>query len=164
MPSKHSVDSVSFEDTAVQVETTISLRPRGYRSGPRSAVTAESKAPARRPRIARLMALAIKFQGMVDSGEVRDYADLARLGYVSRARLTQIMNLLLLAPDIQEAILGADGPCTRSTLMAERHVRSLAKLVPWEDQRRAWTALPRPGKRCLDAIREGQTPSTKAKL
>ncbi len=37
--------------------------------------------------------------------EVRDYADLARLGYVTRARLTQIMNLLLLAPDIQDALL-----------------------------------------------------------
>jgi hypothetical protein len=47
------------------------------------------------------MALAIKFQGMVDRGEVRDYADLARLGYVTRARVTQIMNLVNLAPDIQ---------------------------------------------------------------
>jgi len=41
----------------------------------------------------------------VDQGEMRDYADVARLGYVTRARLTQIMNLLLLAPDIQEALL-----------------------------------------------------------
>src|ERR1017187_4734132 len=38
--------------------------------------------------------------GMVDRGEVRDYADLAQLGYVTRARITQIMNLLHLAPDI----------------------------------------------------------------
>jgi hypothetical protein len=49
------------------------------------------------------MALAIKFQDMVDRGEVHDYADLARLGFVSRARITQIMNLLNLAPDIQES-------------------------------------------------------------
>ncbi len=55
------------------------------------------------------MALAIKFQDMADCGEVRDYADLARLGYVTRARLTQIMNLLLLAPDIQEAIIRVGG-------------------------------------------------------
>jgi len=55
------------------------------------------------------LALAIKFQGMVDSGEVRDYADLARLGYVTRARITQVMNLLLLAPDIQEKILSNRG-------------------------------------------------------
>jgi hypothetical protein len=61
------------------------------------------------PRIARLMALAIKFQDMINRGEVRDYADLARLGYVTRARITQIMNLLLLAPDIQEEIMGLGG-------------------------------------------------------
>ena len=57
------------------------------------------------PRISRLMALAIKFDEMIRSGEVKDQAELARLGHVSRARLSQIMNLLNLAPDIQEAIL-----------------------------------------------------------
>lgn len=35
----------------------------------------------------------------------RDHADLPRLGHVTRARVTQIMNLLNLAPDIQGAIL-----------------------------------------------------------
>ena len=57
------------------------------------------------PRLARLLALAIRFEGLVREGEVRDYADLARLGQVTRARITQIMNLLNLAPDIQEDIL-----------------------------------------------------------
>lgn len=46
------------------------------------------------------MALAIRFDRIVQEGHVRDYADLARLGHVTRARLTQIMNLRLLAPDI----------------------------------------------------------------
>jgi len=49
------------------------------------------------------MALAIRFDGLVRRGEVRDYADLARLGYVTHARITQIMNLLNLAPDGQGA-------------------------------------------------------------
>jgi len=51
------------------------------------------------------MALAIRFDDLIRRGEVRDYADLARLGHVSRARITQIMNLLNLAPDIQERLL-----------------------------------------------------------
>ncbi len=93
--------------------------------------------PARLPRITRLMALAIKFQDMVDRREVRDYADLARLGYVTRARLTQIMNLLLLAPDIQEEILGL-GAATDQKIVAERHVRSVIKFVLWEHQRQVW--------------------------
>ena len=57
------------------------------------------------PRISRLMALAIHMEDLVRKAEVVDYAELARLAHVSRARITQIMNLLNLAPDIQEAIL-----------------------------------------------------------
>ena len=83
------------------------------------------------------MALAIKFQDMVDRGEVRDYADLARLGYATRARLTQIMNLLLLAPDIQDEILGW-GVAADQKVVAERHVRSVVKFALWERQRQAW--------------------------
>jgi hypothetical protein len=57
------------------------------------------------PSVARLVALAIRFQTLIEEGAVEDYAELARLAHVSRARITQIMNLLLLAPDIQEATL-----------------------------------------------------------
>lgn len=57
------------------------------------------------PRISKLVALAIKMQGMVDRGEVKDYAELARLAQVTRARITQIMNLNLLSPQLQERLL-----------------------------------------------------------
>lgn len=78
------------------------------------------------------MALAIKFQDMVDRSEVRDYADLARLGYVTRARLTQIMNLLLLAPDIQEQLLCLPS----SSPISEKHLRAVASDVYFGEQRR----------------------------
>jgi len=77
------------------------------------------------------MALAIKFQAMVERDEVRDYADLARLGYVTRARLTQIMNLLLLAPDIQERVLFG----ISSSGGSERALRVVCAEVYWPDQR-----------------------------
>src|SRR5674476_1244749 len=57
------------------------------------------------PRIARLLALAIRLEGLLREEPIRDYAELARLGGVTRARMTQIMKLLDLAPDIQEQIL-----------------------------------------------------------
>ena len=50
------------------------------------------------------LALAIRFDQLIRDGVVTDQAELARLGHVSRARLTQIMNLLNLAPDIFEAL------------------------------------------------------------
>jgi len=92
-------------------------------------------------RITRLMALAIKFQDMVDRGEVRDYADLARLGYVTRARLTQIMNLSLLAPDIQEAILSLPNTIAGRDLVTERRMRQITAVVAWNRQRREWRVL-----------------------
>jgi hypothetical protein len=93
------------------------------------------------PRVARLMALALRFEALIREGRVADYSDLARLGYVSRARLTQIMNLLLLAPDIQESILFM-APRRRG-----RDPIRLARLQPialtwnWAKQRRLWKAL-----------------------
>ena len=142
MPSNNPVITVTTqpEDGAVQVEVAIPLRPRRRKASPdaRVAHTMESPGPPRIPRITRLMALAIKFQDMVDRLEVRDYADLARLGYVTRARITQIMNLLNLAPDIQEEILGLDASVENAAL-AERQIRSISKIVPWAIQRRAWT-------------------------
>jgi len=77
-----------------------------------------TKAPAREkvPRVARLLALAHKFQGMLDRGEVQSMAEVARLAPVSRARITQVMVLMMLAPEIQEELLlGKEG---LRTLMA----------------------------------------------
>ena len=90
------------------------------------------------PRVTRLMALAIKFQGMVDSGEVRDYADLARLGYVTRARITQLMNLLNLAPDIQEQLLLLPPRSAGRDEISERGLRQLVAIGSWGRQRKAW--------------------------
>ncbi|MGA2182830.1 MAG: hypothetical protein ABSH47_07350 [Bryobacteraceae bacterium] len=120
------------DDQTIEVEITI-VPAKGRQGGQRRG-TSESKMPdpPRIPRIARLMALAIKFQGMIDRREVQDYAEIARLGYVTRARLTQIMNLLLLAPDIQEHLLSL--PC--SSAVRETHLRGTASDIHWVEQRR----------------------------
>ena len=101
---------------------------------------------ARTPRVTRLMALAVKYQRMVDAGELRDYADIARLGYVSRARVTQIMNLLNLAPDIQEALL-----FPTPILPTERQLRRLTAVVDWAEQRCAFGSFPGRATRCFSA-------------
>jgi hypothetical protein len=113
-------------------------RPARRRKADKPQETDRKPAPIsspRIPRITRLMALAIKFQGMLDCGAVHDYADLARLGYVTRARITQIMNLLNLAPDIQEHLLSLPG----SSSVHERHLRSAASHVLWAEQRHCLT-------------------------
>ena len=92
------------------------------------------------PRLAQLMALAIRFDGLLRAGVIKDYATLARLGHVSRARITQIMNLLKLAPDIQEEILFLEKGHAESSLHL-RQVQPLAALLNWRQQRRRWRQL-----------------------
>jgi hypothetical protein len=79
----------------------------GYRTrGPQtSTISPQAVERARPPRVTCLLALAHRFDALVRSGDVRDYADLARVGRVSRARVSQISRLLMLAPSIQEYIL-----------------------------------------------------------
>src|SRR4051794_7647879 len=93
--------------TIIECKVHFKKRGRGYRkemrTGPKPMPAIQE--PGRIPRVARLMALAIRFEELLRAGEVASYADLAELGHVSRARITQIMNLLLLVPDIQEQIL-----------------------------------------------------------
>jgi hypothetical protein len=87
----------------------------------------------RAPRIARLLALAHKLDSMVRSGEIRDYAQLARLGHISPARLTQIMVLLHLAPAIQEYLLFL--AATDARLITELALRNIAREPLWDRQR-----------------------------
>ena len=89
------------------------------------------------------MALAIHMQELVDKGEVADYADLARLAHVSRARITQIMNLTLLAPDIQEDILFLPPTNGERALIRERDIRPICAIFDWRKQRFAWGDIPR---------------------
>jgi len=121
----------------LQVEITIAP-PKRRTAQP--AQQRELPTPPRISRITRLMALAIKFQDMVDRGEVGDYADLARLGYVSRARITQIMNLLNLSPQIQEALLLPKTAAAEA--ICEHLIRSVSRFVLWDEQNEAFRALP----------------------
>jgi len=93
---------------------------------------------ARAPRITRLLALALKFEGLIHRGVIKDYAELARLGQVSRARVTQIMNLLNLAPEIQAEILSWAGGTTNNPGIPETSVRTLSAEISWARQREHW--------------------------
>ena len=99
------------------------------------ALAQEAKPAVRVPRIARLMALAIHFDQLIREGKVRDQAEIAQLGHVTRARLTQIMNLLTLAPEIQEQLL------LQPASITERQLRPIAATLDWQLQQQALNYL-----------------------
>jgi hypothetical protein len=83
------------------------------------------------------MALAIRLEGLIREQIIADYAEIARRGRVTRARLTQIMKLLDLAPDLQEQILFLPS----LTRLNERNLRPLVGRIDWHEQRRLFQEL-----------------------
>jgi hypothetical protein len=97
--------------------------------------------PGRVPRVARLMALAHRMEGLLREGVVEDYVQLAALGRVTRARITQIMNLLCLAPDIQEELLFLPKTLQGRDPIVLRDLQSITQILGWKEQRRQWQRL-----------------------
>lgn len=112
--------------------------PGRERAAEPAADSQRAESPGRVPRVARLMALAIRFDGLVREGAVSTQADLAAVGHVTRARVTQIMNLLHLAPDLQEAILFMPLVTRGRDPVTEHDLRPIAAEVDWGRQRRLW--------------------------
>lgn len=135
---------MNASDTQMKVQCKVHFRPT--RQGRKRLVVGEAPAVAevpegRVPKVARLLALAIRMQGLVEQRAVTDYAQLARLGHITRARMTQIMNLTLLAPDLQEQILFLPPTLKGRDLIAEHDLRPIAAEFEWAKQRRMWGQL-----------------------
>ena len=116
--------------------------PRPRRGGAVQATTVSEPSP-RVPRIARLLALAWHIEEQVRSGALASYAAAARLGHISRARLSQIVSLLNLAPDVQEQVLFSQRPTRGRPELALRHLLRVAATLDWHEQRRRWRKLRR---------------------
>ena len=93
------------------------------------------------PTVTRRLALAHRIDGMIRAGELRDLADAARAIGVTRARMTQIMNLVLLAPEIQEAILDLPLVTNGRDLISERQLRPITAEADWNQQTELWKTL-----------------------
>jgi len=130
--------------TTISVERTVAFHRKGH--GGHKALRATPEPPeavqvGRVPRVARLLALAIRMQELVRSGAVASYAELARLGQVTDARMSQIMDLTLLAPDIQEAILYLPRTERGRDPIVMRDLLRIAAARDWRNQRRMWAEL-----------------------
>jgi len=90
--------------------------------------------PSQVPRLTRLLVLGHHFERLVRDGAVKDYAEIARMTGLSRARVTQMVNLTLLAPRIQEAALCDQPPAPLAPQIRENLLRRLATETDWSGQ------------------------------
>jgi integrase len=100
-----------------------------------------SPSPGRVPRVARLLALALRFEDLIHNRTVSHYAALARLGQVSGARISQIMNLRWLAPDIQEQILFLPPTQHGRDPLTVAQLQTIVAVLDWPTQRLLWQSL-----------------------
>lgn len=98
-------------------------------------------APPKLPHITKLMALAIRLEHLLATGQITDQAEIARTAGITRARVTQILNLTQLAPDIQQAILDLEPTIDQFPRFRENEMREIAIELSWEKQRVLWKRL-----------------------
>ena len=130
---------MSMQNSAVEIQ--FRLHATGRSPGKTGPSDAPPSGNGGLPRVTQVMALAIQFQDMIQRGAARDYADLARLGCLTRERMSQIMELVWLAPDIQQEILEFRRPGAARFPISEVAVRRIASLLSWNEQRNAWQLL-----------------------
>ena len=115
-----------------------------FQKRPRRRAQCQQETTAGRiPKVTRLLALAHKIDGPIRAGEIKDWAEAARLVGITRARMTQIGNLLLLTPTVQEAVIELPPILRGGDQLTERHLRRMAGFVDWRRQEADWAALPR---------------------
>jgi hypothetical protein len=127
--------------TPYTIECTVDFGRQGRSCALRSTHPPSVSLAGRIPRLARLMALALRFEQLLAIGVVKDFRTLARLGHVSPARVSQIVSLLHLAPDIQEALLFRRRPERGRDSLDLGKVLPLTKVWDWQKQRRMWRNL-----------------------
>ena len=110
----------------------------GQTSPPRNAITTT---PGHVPRVARHFALAHEIERRIRAGELDDLAHAARAFGLTRARVTQIVSLTLLAPAIQAEILAMPPVTTGRDTITERTLRPIVAVALWETQLAMWTTL-----------------------
>src|SRR5205809_7044711 len=128
--------------SAFTIECRVHFTNRGRGSRKRLTPDQQSTAEAGRvPRVSRVMALAVRFDELIRSGQVTGYAELAKLGHVTRARLSQIASLLCLAPDLQEDILFLPRTLRGRDPIHLQHLLPIAAIPDWRKQRSRWKSL-----------------------
>jgi hypothetical protein len=129
--------------TTLTIELPVHFHRTGHGSRKEIRAGAETPAlpPGRVPRVSRLMALALRFDELVRTGQVASYSALASLGHVTPARISQILNLLYLAPDLQEALLFLPPTIRGRDAIILADLMPIAAAFDWRKQRRLWRKL-----------------------
>jgi len=92
------------------------------------------------PRVVEFLRKAIEWKALLESGQIATQADIACQEGITRARVTQVMGMLRLAPEIRENILSIPNTIPRLPV-TERVLRPIATITDYHDQIREFHKL-----------------------
>lgn len=126
----------------ITVTRTIHIqRGRGNRHRLTEVPAAATVPEGRVPRISKLIALALHFDRLIREGVVSDQSELAALCHITQPRVTQLLNLTLLAPDIIEELLHLPRATIGRDRINERMMRVVSAACSFEQQRKIWLSI-----------------------
>jgi DNA invertase Pin-like site-specific DNA recombinase len=97
---------------------------------------------ANEPLIRKQLLLAHQIQGMLADGRAKDLHQIAGWLNLHKSRLDQVISLLFLGPQIQEAIIQEEAG--RLTAVSERAIRAISEELDWQKQLTVWHSLLNP--------------------
>lgn len=124
---------VSFGSIDIGILTRRIEADQGVRVVPSTRAILKPTGP-KTSRVTELLRMAMEWRRQIDAGEVQNKTEIARREGITRARVTQIMGMLRLAPEIQDKILTP--PSTLRRLVTERMLRPIGSITDHRDQRR----------------------------
>ncbi|MCA9137970.1 MAG: hypothetical protein KDB00_14460 [Planctomycetales bacterium] len=130
--------------TTVKTKLNLKLASKGrrtLRTQSKEEPVEKPKPKGKIPRISRLVALAIEFDEMLRSGAANDATDLAEMYDITQPRMSQIISLALLAPDIQETLLNLPRETAGRSQIHEKALRPICSQVDFDRQREMWNEL-----------------------
>ena len=126
----------------VEVRCSLKRRQRSQTADPTALPIVDAlELRAKLPRITHTVARALMFEHAIANGEATDFADLARLTATTRERISQVMKMMRLAPDIQDEILRLPPVRRPQRAITVPEVEVIAEEVLWDDQRESWRKL-----------------------
>lgn len=126
----------------VEVRCSLKRRQRSQTADPTALPIVDAlELRAKLPRITHTVARALMFENAIANGEAADHADLARLTATTRERVSQVMKMMRLAPDIQDEILRLPPVRRPQRAITVPEVTAIAEEILWDDQRESWRKL-----------------------
>ncbi|MFA5146792.1 MAG: recombinase family protein [Candidatus Omnitrophota bacterium] len=101
--------------------------------------TPKAVAILKEPKLRQFLILAYQIQGLLEDGKAKDLKQVADWLNITHTKMYLLLNMLMLAPSIQEEILFSDNNIIQ--LIPEYKMNEITREISWNKQKKMWQTL-----------------------